>query len=108
MMVCDKNCHSKTFSVRDLAYRCNSIITGNDRINSRLICLLNQMIVDSVTIFHPVRYLKIHTATAACDSFVQNISRHYPINIVVAYDPDLFLFTDLLHQYIRQPVRIQK
>ena len=50
MMVCYDHCHSFFFCHRNFIICCNSIVTGNDHINSICKCLLDQMLVNPVSI----------------------------------------------------------
>ena len=69
MVICNDHCKTMFFSKSDCFTSCNSIITCKDRINLILYCLLNDIFIDPVTIFHTVWNLKINHSTKIIDCF---------------------------------------
>ena len=64
MVIRHYNRHSKGIGKRSLLVCRNPIVTGKYRIRTRIICLLNQIFVQSITIAYPVRNGCIYSCAA--------------------------------------------
>ena len=91
MMVCHNHRHSVVFCISDLIHRRNSIVAGQDGIHPFLIGVLDQMLIDAISVLHPVRNFIVYQSLTAFQPFVQNVSGIHSINIIISDDPD-FLF----------------
>ena len=81
MMVRDKNGHSKLLCMGNLRDSRNSVVTGDNRVDAVLLRCINQMLIDSVAVLHPVRYLIVHLSPTAGNSAVKDVSRHHTVDI---------------------------
>ena len=64
MMVRDNHRHPIAFRQPDLFHRGNSVVAGDNGIDPFLSGDLNQVLIDAVSVLHPVRNLKIHVSAA--------------------------------------------
>ena len=102
VMVGDQNGHAKTFGQFCLFHSCNSIVTGQNGIDSFFICIADQVFVDAIAVFHTVRDLHICIGMTATQSSQQNKGGIHAINIIIADDTDFFLFFYFRHQNLYQ------
>lgn len=77
---------------------CNPVITGNNYINPVIHCSFNQVLMDSISISHPVRNVCICQCTYSLQSFDQDKRGHYTINIIVSNNTDTLFFFYLVSQ----------
>ncbi len=69
MMVCHDDRHPQTLPQSDLISRRNSVITSNDRINPFFVRFLDQLCIQSVSVFHTIRNITVHIAAESPYSF---------------------------------------
>ena len=81
----------------------DAIVAGQDRIYAFLRRIPQQIDIQPISIFHPIRDLIIHYRAAAAQCAVQNIRSIDSINIIVTDNPDFFLFCDFIFQNLCRP-----
>ena len=92
-MVVSDNYRQATFlCIRDLCRSCNSIITGDDRVNPILHCFLDKLFMDSISIFDPVRNIGVRIRPQSLESFEQNAGRGNAVYIIIPDNPDFSVF----------------
>ena len=98
MMIGYDHCHSFFLCHRNFIVCCNPVITGNNYINPVIHCSFNQVLMDSISISHPVRNVCICQCTYSLQSFDQDKRGHYTINIIVSNNTDTLFFFYLVSQ----------
>ena len=106
MMIGHKNCHPHFLCISNFFDCSNSIITGQNRIHTAFECFCDQVPIQTVSICNTVRYRHIHLCPASGQCTIQNIGRHYSINIIIADNPYLCFFFYLLIQHLHQKIQI--
>ena len=97
---------SHLLSISNLIHSCDSIITGNNRIDSVIQGPVDQHPVQSVPILDSVWNVRIHLAPQPGNSLLQYISRVHPIYIIIPDYPDRRPLTDLLRQNLHRLIHI--
>ena len=98
MVISHNNRHSTGIRKTDLIGCRNPIVTGEYRINAILLRLFNQMIIQSISILHPVWNHGIHICTKKPQAPQQNIRGTHTVHIVIPDDTDFHPLSDLLKQ----------
>src|SRR5699024_11273419 len=88
MMVCDQHSHTQTLGIADLFCSADPMVTGNDGINPCLCRQIDKLPADPVTVFDPVRDIRIRQCPCSGKALQQYVCRTYPVNIIVPDDPD--------------------
>ena len=106
MVVCYKNCHTKLLCMGDFLNRCNSVVTGDHSVYPILICLVDQVHIQTISVLHSVRNHIVHTRTGSFKCLHKNICRHHSVYIIVSDYPDFGLISYLLVKNVNQPLTI--
>ena len=101
-MIRHDNRHPEMFSISNLFCRRNSIVTGNQCINSIPICPLDQIHIQSISICDAVRNIAVCNSACFFQSFEENIRCIYPIDIIIANNADPFSICNFFPQNINR------
>ena len=114
MMVCHYDLHTQLLSIPNFPICCYAVITGDNQLYPIFMSFFNQSLIDTITVYNSVRYVKIYNSTQGFQSVRQNIPRSYPVNIIITDDPDFFPFmnrsfydSDRLVHILHQQRRMQ-
>ena len=106
MVVCYENRHSKLLCMCDFLNRRNSVVTCDHSVYPVLICLFNQMHIQTIAILHSVWNHIIHTCPGSFKCLHKNICRHHSVYVIVTDYPDFGLVSYLLGKNVNQPLTI--
>ena len=106
MMVRHDDRQSVFLSVSDLLRCGDPVIAGNDRIDPVVDRTVDEINIQPVSVFDPVRDIRIHVRPQSGQPLLQDVGCVYPVNIIVADHPDGFFLTDLLRKDLNRPVHI--
>ena len=106
MMVRYDHCHPQLFGPAHLLHRRDPVITGQNGIHPVFISRFNNMFVDPISVFHPVRDLIIRHGSDAAKGLKKYVGGTHPVDIVIPHDPYPFSLGRLFLQNLRGPVCI--
>ena len=98
MMIGYDHCYSFFLCHRNLIVRRNSVITGNNYVNPIVHCSFDQVLVDPISVSHPVRNICICQCTYSLKSFNEDERGHYTINIIISDNTDTLFFFYFISQ----------
>ena len=96
MMIRHNHRHSKLLCTLNLTNRRDSIVAGDDRVHPICLRLLNNLLIDPVSILDSLRNLVIHMTATTRDSLIEKIRRANSINVIVSNNPDMHARADFL------------
>ena len=91
MMVCDNDFDAIAIGQFNLCGCSDSVVAGNNQIHTVFFCLLNQMIIQAISIMYSVRNGSVHSASEGADSLGQYVRGAYPVHIIIPDNPDMRL-----------------
>ena len=96
MMIRHDHRHAERLRTGDLGLSRNPVVAGYDSVRPRSPRLLDQMVVESVTVMNPMGDRRVHGRPAVSQSRQQYVSGADAVDIIIPYDPDPFPAGDLL------------
>jgi len=106
MMIRYDDRHAQFFAICNLICCCDSIITGNDRIDSGIVSPVDQMPIQTISVTYAVRNITVHICPETFQPLQQNIRRIHTINIIISDHPDFLLLCNLFFQNVNRLIRI--
>ena len=92
--------------IRDLLCRRDPIIAGHDRVNAIVDGPVDEQPIEPVPVFDPVRDICVHIRAESGQSFLEDISCIYAVDVIVPDHTDPHLLPDLLREDLHRPVHI--
>ena len=92
--------------VCDLIRRGDPVVAGDDRIHAVVQRPVDEIDIQSISVLDPVRDVRVHMRAQPGQSFLQDVRRVHPVDVIISDNADLLLLPDFLRQDLHRLIHI--